>query len=817
MSGTTPFSLDEEYEGGHFGADGEFYYQQKKQGKKFTKNDQIYGIFNDEAGSSDEDPKKFKKGSSAQAPVAQPTLSKNYLGFVKSEKVLYNPEAGKVRVNLGKKKTAELAAAEKAKILEEVTAHANETKKQKKSVKFNEEKNKEMVFDKNEPVGSNMPDFISSGDEALGMEEEDDEDFISSKINQEVLRRKGKFDFKKPAASSQKVDDYGLPTTLGKRRAPVIQPKAAAAKVSKDEVKEAALEENYGKGWKMMQSLGYKVNTGLGSKEQGRLEPIQAVKKTVLDGTRAEKITSKGKSASLTDDLMQDLEEEEMEPIEEEEKPKLWKKGKARNQMNYLRKTNHIRPADITVPETELIKPVIQQKVVDMRGPQVMYFEDYNAMKNLDQGRVGTTTTRPAKPAFLSEMLLTLKGHVDKTKYNIQSSERKMRIERDKIINFNYEKTQLEQDQKRLDKDIENLKILKNRLNQFATQSTTLNDQETLDLFRDCFEATPSQFTHLKLDHLFINTIAKKLQASVSSWVIKEDTLDQHFDVFVDVKDFLIRILKFKEYLKYKSYTEKSIESAFSPESTYDETLLEKYLSEIFNRSWLAPLRSYILNEWNPKDPDILILLVEKWKPIVPVVVLSQLYDTVIMQKLQNAVDTWTPTSDRMPVHIWLHPWFPLLGEKRLETLWKSIQLKLSQLLMQWEPQDKSALVLLKPWLRVFERSSWENLIDRCILPKLMFALRDFEVNPKKQKVDPVRWLIDWAGYLSQENLVSILENNVLRKIVEVGMEWISSPSSKTEEIRVWLDGWKELLGPKVMSIPTVQHYFKSLEGVMKK
>jgi len=785
-TGTTPFSVDDEYEGGHFGADGEFYYNQKKQAKKFTKEDQTYGIFY-EAGSSDEDQKKSKKGG-AQAPFVQPTMSKNYLGFVKSDKVLYNPEAGKVRVNLGKKKTAENALKE-AKMLEEVAEHAKESKKQKKSVQFNEGKNKEIVFDKNKPVGS-MPDWISSGDEAGGMEEED-EDFINNKINQEVLRRKGKFDFKKPGASSQKFEDYGLPTVLGKRRAPAVETRAPQ-KSTQEEVKEASLEESYGAGWKIMQSLGYKVNTGLGSKEQGRLNPIEAVKKTVLDGKRAEKVVKSEKTGGLADDLMNDLEEEDMEAAEEE-RPQLWKRGKERNKMNHLRKTNHLRPADITVPETELIKPVIQQKIVDMRGPQVMYFEDYNAMKTLDQGRVGTTVIKPAakKPAFLGEMLMTLKGHVDKTKYNIQTSERKMRIERDKIINFNYEKTQLEEDQKRLDKDIENLKVLKTRLNQFATQSSSLNDRETLELFRDCFDATPQQFIHLKLDHLFINTITKKLQTSVAGWVIKENTLDEHFDLFLDVKEFLVKILKFKEYLKYRSYTEKSMESAFSPNSAYDETQLEKYLTEIFNKSWLTPLRSYILNDWNPKDPDILILLIEKWKPIVPVVVLAQLYDTVIMQKLQSSVDAWTPTSDRIPIHIWLHPWFPLLGEKRLETLWKSIQLKISQLLMQWEPQDKSALILLKPWLRVFERRSWESLIDRMILPKLMYALRDFEVNPKKQKVDPVRWLIDWTDYLSQDNLVNILENNVLRKIVEVGMEWIMSPNSKIEEIKGWLDGWK--------------------------
>ena len=187
------------------------------------------------------------------------------------------------------------------------------------------------------------------------------------------------------------------------------------------------------------------------------------------------------------------------------------------------------------------------------------------------------------------------------------------------------------------------------------------------------------------------------------------------------------------------------------------------------------------------------------------------------MPKLQQFVEEWSPISDKMPIHIRLHPWFPLLGSQRLEQLWKSIQLKISQLLQHWEPQDKSALILLKPWLRVFEQSSWENLIIRCILPKLLFALKDFEINPKKQKIEPLKWLLEWADYIPRDNLVSILENNVLRKIVEVGMEWVSTPNCKIEEVRGWLSGWKELLGEKVMNIPAVKHYFKSFENIINK
>ena len=714
---------------------------------------QIYGIFGEDS-SSDEAPKKKKS-----APSSQPTmnLNKGYMNFVKSDKILYKPEANKVRVSFGKKKPQgeDQPSEDKMEI---------EPEKKKKSVKINEEKNEEKIFDRAKPVRE-MDDFISSEDERAI---EDEEALIEAKINQEILKRKKKFDLKK--ATSNEAHFHGLPTILGKRRkgpSEVIQ----STKSIEEENDEEEKQEMFGKGYKMMQALGYKVGKGLGSKEQGIVEPIQAVKKTVLDGRRVIKSTQgakKTQASSLSAELLNDLEEEEM--VGEVERPRLWKKGRVRNKMNFLRKTGHLKASDISLPESELVKPVIQQKVIDMRGPQAVYFEDYSAMKTLDHSKRATTTSY-ARPVIMNEMLLTLRGNIDKTKYNLQSSERRIKIEKDKIINYNYEKKQLEEEQQKIEKNVEGLKILKTKLNQFQNQVDKLDSQQILQLFKDCFLAAPEQFSNLNLDHLFINTILKKVQFEAQNWKITENSLEFSFDLFSSIKDFLIKILQFQEYLKFKSYSD-----TFTSQGNYDTHKLEKYLMTLFSQTWTQPVRAFILNDWNPKDPELLISLFEKWNSLVPVQITTQLYDTVLMPKLQQFVEEWSPISDKMPIHIRLHPWFPLLGSQRLEQLWKSIQLKISQLLQHWEPQDKSALILLKPWLRVFEQSSWENLIIRCILPKLLFALKDFEINPKKQKIEPLKWLLEWADYIPRDNLVSILENNVLRKIVEVGMEWVSIP-----------------------------------------
>lgn len=70
---------------------------------------------------------------------------------------------------------------------------------------------------------------------------------------------------------------------------------------------------------------------------------------------------------------------------------------------------------------------------------------------------------------------------------------------------------------------------------------------------------------------------------------------------------------------------------------------------------------------------------------------------------------SWNPCADRVPIHSWLHPWLPLMGD-RLQVLWAPIRQKLGQALSigaGWHPSDKSAMSILQPWVGVFSRVSF--------------------------------------------------------------------------------------------------------------
>lgn len=71
----------------------------------------------------------------------------------------------------------------------------------------------------------------------------------------------------------------------------------------------------------------------------------------------------------------------------------------------------------------------------------------------------------------------------------------------------------------------------------------------------------------------------------------------------------------------------------------------------------------FSFSTWNCRDCDPLITLMETWKPILPDWIMENLYDQLIMPKILKEVNDWNPLTDTVPIHLWIHPWIPLLGK----------------------------------------------------------------------------------------------------------------------------------------------------------
>ena len=101
----------------------------------------------------------------------------------------------------------------------------------------------------------------------------------------------------------------------------------------------------------------------------------------------------------------------------------------------------------------------------------------------------------------------------------------------------------------------------------------------------------------------------------------------------------------------------------------------------------------------------MLLEFFEKWGSIIKKEIMLNLYETSLIPKIFLAVDFWDPMLDTVPIHLWLHPWLPVLGINSLAPAISNVAEKMTAALRNWSPADESAKILLAPWKPVLHHS----------------------------------------------------------------------------------------------------------------
>ena len=77
--------------------------------------------------------------------------------------------------------------------------------------------------------------------------------------------------------------------------------------------------------------------------------------------------------------------------------------------------------------------------------------------------------------------------------------------------------------------------------------------------------------------------------------------------------------------------------------------------------AWMPAFRG-LVGQWSCKNADPMVDLLELWESILPIWIMENILDQLILPKIQNEVDGWNPLTDLIPIHAWIHPWLPRLG-----------------------------------------------------------------------------------------------------------------------------------------------------------
>lgn len=291
---------------------------------------------------------------------------------------------------------------------------------------------------------------------------------------------------------------------------------------------------------------------------------------------------------------------------------------------------------------------------------------------------------------------------------------------------------------------------------------------------------------------------------------------------------FLDNLLSIRGLLGLGDPTQQSLTKK-KQEKTYRRPTATPYETMMYEL-WLRTLSSTVRDDWNVRDPDLLLAVLDAWDTLLPRFVRTQLLRDII-RKLDEAVAKWQPkkhTHSHSLPHRWIFPWLPYLPAEHLDPksavgLVADVRRKFRELVDAWD-FARGVVPGLRQWKEVLRPSSqagggkgrdmWSPLVMNHLLPGMARYLREkFRVEPQDQApyVEVLDKLFEWRDVIRPSMLGEVVVAEVFPMWHDALYQWlVLGEEADYDEIGAWLQWWREEVFPEeIKGLPSIQAEFE--------